>query len=988
MMTVPAWLGRALLAAACLTMPLAAVSPVAPASANPVLEEGAALPWRWETALPSYVELPGQSPGYIMHARSQYDENRGRTYSIVRVSDGAVMHTFERPYHLTSLEAPRLVDRSLVEMVTGRPSTYNPDHVNIHDLVTGARTSIDISAHGSYLHGDDEWALVTDPVAGADYRVLSFVWADGHTVTVSELQVRSNVVWKGGDTDTAYVTVNGTSYAIDAATGAVTPLTMPDGSPFPLYAVTVDTLVARSDQVVDGRWGYRFSSIDRSTGALVHQVDVPYDTRVRYYLPYGRGIAAVYLPDGGTLYRFDLRPFDMSTGALQSAVATGVVVADAMGNGQVALMLGDVPTGRLAVTPGASGGLQPVSNLPHIGYRSMRVGLSDGVAVTSFESQTGLWSTRVGTGQDWQQEYPSSTPEDTRTDNFAYAGDTVLTRLPDTYPGATRHYRVAWPGGSRDLDDVVRLGRGGRYLIRHVPGGTGRWEVQEVRSGTVVASGTDLAARFLDGTWLWTAPDPTGTMTGTDLTGAEPPRTATIPAACLGNSGGVVSVVGRWALAHCGDLSVVDLWGVMQPWPVPADDGYVQLGNGFVAWLDVTPHPAGGQPTINLDVADLSVDHDVHTYGPLRGVSYPPGPAYAVDDSGSPDLVYVDPTSRVRHVNLDWLGSAPLTRPDGTAPALTAGPALPRVVRSSQPVTMTPSWTYVDPEVPHEPASGLASFDVRSQPYPAAGDGAWGERADWQGLSGASVTVQIQPGEGQCFQARARDTNGNTSAWSEPACTYVDDSPPTLRTATGSRSLLSTLTASLNYSFGADDDYGVASYDVAVRSAPRGKPLGSWQTRWVSTRRSSVSVDARHGTQRCFRFRARDVAGNISAWSPARCSTLPVDDREFSRHGRVSSGGLDIAIGGTYSELRSRGASVTLAGQTGRTVALWVIAGPYQGPVDVYADGRRLGRVGLIADWQRRSVVTLRAARPWSGPVRVVAVSGKPARIDAIAVIR
>lgn len=976
----------ALLATVFLAAPLAAVTPLAPASADTATTvQGAALPWRWETDLP-YLELAGASSGYVMHTRSQYDERLGRTYSVVRVSDGTVVETFERSYNLTSLQQPHLVDQSYVEMKTG--ADFSPDHVEVHNLVDGSLDSIDISSHGTFLHGDDDWALVADPVAGADYQVLSFVWADGHTVTAPGLQVRGDVVWRGGDSKTAYVTTNNQAYAISSATGDVTPLMMPDGSALPLYAVTTDTLVARSDQIAQGQ-GYRFSTFDRATGDLRDTVDVPFDTRVQYYLPYGRGLAALYLPEGGTYYRFELRPVDMATGALLPAVASDVATTAAMGNGQVAVALGDVPTGRLAVTPGNGRDLQPVADLPQIGYRSLALGLSDGVAVSGFEGQTGLWSIQVGgAAGGWEPTYPNSTPEDNRYGPFRFAGDAVLTRLPDTFPGAKSHYRVAWPGGSRDLDGYASLGRGGDYVLHQGPGSAAPWEVQDVRTGTVVTSWTDATQRLLDGTWLWTAPDPDGTMTGTDLTGQEPPRTAHVPPACLGRGQDVLTVVGRWALAECGGLEVIDLWGVMQPWTVPASRGYVQLGNGFVAWVDVTPDPAGGPSTITLDVADLSVDHTVHTYGPLRGNSYPPGPGYAVDDSGSPDLVYADPSSRVRHVHLDWLQAAPLTRPDATPPTLTKAPVLDPAVRSRRAVTVTPAWTYADPEVPHEPASGLASFDVRYRAYPAPADTAWVEPPQWQSLSEASVTSVLNPGQGRCFQARARDTNGNLSEWTEPACSYVDDTPPVLDTADGSPALVPQVVGPLTYSFGARDDFEVASYDVGVRSAARGQDLGSWQTRWTGTRRTSVSMQAGPGTERCFRFRARDVAGNTSPWSPARCSTLPVDDSELTAKGRVARETNDIAIVGTYSELQQRGASLTLPGQTGRTVAVWVIRGPYQGPVDVYAAGHRLGRINMTASWQRRALVQLTAAKPWSGPVRLVSVSGKLARIDAVAVIR
>lgn len=982
----------ALLVAGCLVASLLAAVPVTPASADASLAQGDALPWRYETTL-RYFALAGSSAGYLMHTRTQYDEDHGRTYSVVRVSDGAVATTFERPYNVPGNEEPQLVDHSYVEMTTRSGTSYGPDHVDVHDVVTGSTTTIDLTSHDGYLHGDDAWALVTDSGATTSERTLTFVRGDGHAVE-SSLVAGADVAWVGGDSTTAYVTSENRSYALDPETGAATELTLPDGSPLHLWAVTTDTLVGRTDTYVDGRSADHFTTVSRGTGEVLAQTDVVRDYRTRRYLPYGDGLAALSLPDGGSstlpdgavIYRYQVRPVDPATGALLPAVATDVVDADPMGDGEIALTLGDVPAGRLAVLSG-DGTARPVADLPRIGYGSLDVGLSDGTAVTSLQGQTGLWATPAdGTGA-WQPTYPDSTPEDVRRGDFTLGGDTVLTRLPSSRSWDPGHYRLAWPGGSRDLDaaGTPRLGSDGRYVVRRVPGSTPQWEVQQVRTGTVVTSWTDAADRYLDGHWLWTGPDADGSMTGADLTGAEPDRAASLPLDCSGKPASVSAIRGRWALTNCDAYEVVDLWGVVKPWEVPANRGYVALGDGYVAWVDVSD---ATPPVISLKVADLSTDHTVHTYGPLRGQSYPPGPDFAVDTADNPDLVYVDTSYRVRHVHLDWLGQAPLVRADGTPPALVSEPSLTPAVRSSDPVTVSPSWTYAEPDVPHEPQSGTDSYDVRYQDYPSPSGTDWTEPAGWSHLTTAAVTVTLRPGEGRCFQARARDKAGNTSAWSTPACSYVDDAAPVLGRAGGTRRLVPKVLSTVTYRFGATDDDAVASYDVAVRHARRGKPLSPWRTRWAQTQRTAVSVDGRPGTEHCFRFRARDRAGNTSRWSPARCSALPVDDSAFTTRGPVTSGNLDIAIVGTYTGLDRRGASATLRSQTGRTVALWAIEGPYQGRVDVYAGGRYLGRASLKAPWQRRGVVTFHSRRPWSGKVRVVAASRRPVRLDAIAVLR
>ena len=67
-----------------------------------------------------------------------------------------------------------------------------------------------------------------------------------------------------------------------------------------------------------------------------------------------------------------------------------------------------------------------------------------------------------GTGA-WQGTYPDSTPADDRRGDFAFGGDIVLTEVAGPPPYDRRTYRIAWPGGSRDLESAGRpqLARGG-----------------------------------------------------------------------------------------------------------------------------------------------------------------------------------------------------------------------------------------------------------------------------------------------------------------------------------------------------------------------------------------------------------------------------------------------------------------------------------------------------------------------------------------------
>jgi hypothetical protein len=141
------------------------------------------------------------------------------------------------------------------------------------------------------------------------------------------------------------------------------------------------------------------------------------------------------------------------------------------------------------------------------------------------------------------------------------------------------------------------------------------------------------------------------------------------------------------------------------------------------------------------------------------------------------------------------------------------------------------------------------------------------------------------------------------------------------------------------------------------------------------------------GSEWCFRFRARDDAGNVSTWSRARCSSLAIQDRAFSSSTGSTRTFSKLALDGYYRKLNRRGAWLRLPdSQVGRTLALWVVAGPGQGKADVYVGGVRVGRLSLAATKARRKLVVYRMPR--SGVVKVVQRGSRPVGVDALAVER
>jgi hypothetical protein len=403
------------------------------------------------------------------------------------------------------------------------------------------------------------------------------------------------------------------------------------------------------------------------------------------------------------------------------------------------------------------------------------------------------------------------------------------------------------------------------------------------------------------------------------------------------------------------------------------------LGDGFVVWAS----PDG------LSVQTLSDTGETRVYGPVGQGT--PGPGFAVNDAGA-DIVFVDTTYQLRRVDAAWAVPSDLPPPvaaDTTPPRLHAMPSLERVVPVSGPVRVKLAWPFVDDPVAGQRSGDLARVDVR---YQDQGQSGWVSPLWWQGLSARdpATTDILQPDTGRCYSARGTDTYGNTSDWTAPVCQFADAAPPVLAPEVRLPQFVPWTSGRLAYAHSATDAGGVRDYAVGVRVAPPGKVMGAWtpSTANGSERGATTSIAlSGAGRQYCLRYQARDAVGHVSGWSAGTCTSLATDDRAFERQGRTLRGRSSLAISGTYTQLAARKASITLTGQKGRKVAIWLLRGPGQGMADVYAAGRRIGRVDGADSTTHK---TLRSfwAGSFTGPVKVVQTGTRPVRIDGIAVAR
>ena len=189
-----------------------------------------------------------------------------------------------------------------------------------------------------------------------------------------------------------------------------------------------------------------------------------------------------------------------------------------------------------------------------------------------------------------------------------------------------------------------------------------------------------------------------------------------------------------------------------------------------------------------------------------------------------------------------------------------------------------------------------------------------------------------------------------------------------------------------------DTRYRVASWNAGF--GPYIYPSG-WQSS-VKINRTPVnqwwdaSLTGSLGRTYCFSTRARDLAGNLSTWSPERCTTVALDDRALKRSAGWTTGKGRGYVGETWTETTKQGASLTLSGTQVRRVAVFFRRCAGCGSVAVYVGGHY---------WKTVDTATKLTPGPWwsilpahalstATVVLKVLSSGKPVYIDGLGISR
>jgi len=109
---------------------------------------------------------------------------------------------------------------------------------------------------------------------------------------------------------------------------------------------------------------------------------------------------------------------------------------------------------------------------------------------------------------------------------------------------------------------------------------------------------------------------------------------------------------------------------------------------------------------------------------------------------------------------------------------------------------------------------------------------------------------------------------------------YVDGTPPV---ATMAPLAPVTLSTKVPVAWSATDDTsGPLTYDLQYRVAPWNGNFGPWTALLTGTTKRNDVVAGTYGRTFCFRVRAKDAVGHLSAFTPQRCTSTPLRARSLT----------------------------------------------------------------------------------------------------------
>jgi hypothetical protein len=199
------------------------------------------------------------------------------------------------------------------------------------------------------------------------------------------------------------------------------------------------------------------------------------------------------------------------------------------------------------------------------------------------------------------------------------------------------------------------------------------------------------------------------------------------------------------------------------------------------------------------------------------------------------------------------------------------------------------------------------------------------------------------------FHLRTVDKAGNWTNTVHYGPFKIDTAKPTrsLGAPKISTNVSKTTTFRVKWS-GADALSGIASYQVQRKVGPK----GTWKNWKTNTTARSAKFKAKPGTNHYFRVRSKDNAGNVSAWSKAKRTTVPYDNNSLISN-RSGFGGLfkKASSGyylGTTRFSTKKGETITYK-FTGKSVALIGPKAKNRSQAKIYINGKHVKTIDARA---------------------------------------
>jgi hypothetical protein len=268
---------------------------------------------------------------------------------------------------------------------------------------------------------------------------------------------------------------------------------------------------------------------------------------------------------------------------------------------------------------------------------------------------------------------------------------------------------------------------------------------------------------------------------------------------------------------------------------------------------------------------------------------------------------------------------------------------------------------------------------------------------EWSDADGDGVGDNVDNcvGEYNPDQANADgDSAGDAcDAWpNNPNLQYADqDGTPPTGVAITAPTSARTLTLMFPVKWTATDPSGIGSYDVQRRTFPWNGTAGPWTDWQTATTATQANWTGTRGTSYCFKVRARDKVGNVSAYSAQKCTTIPLLSSALT----YSSGWTKVnntnAYGGFYYKTTTHGATVGRSTITGaHSLVLLATTCSTCGSVQFKWNGTAVATFNLTSSTTKykQAIVLKTFTTASNGTLQLVVTSaaGKPVYIEGLAV--